>query len=92
MHTFSSSETIFLHNGDFIGDVQISCRGRLAIVPFLDLVEFVGQWVRRERIAALEDADAPELLLGPTIDPRDALGFEDEDPRSMGWVDDKGRP
>src|SRR3954468_13991555 len=51
------------HNGDFSGDVDFSDHdGKHYVIPFFALEAVVAEKVRRERIAALEDADPGDLL------------------------------
>lgn len=76
MHTFKHGETIFWHNGGFDGDVEIGFEGEgpRITVPFSALRALVAEHVRREKIAALEQANAIELLgLPPTVCGHDLL-------------------
>jgi hypothetical protein len=63
MHTTECGKTAFIHNGGFDGDVDIvSASGATVTVPFDDIREFVAEYVRARRIAAIEDATAADLL------------------------------
>lgn len=80
MHTTRlSSGRVFLHDGDFSGDLLINCvpdeveqlpvvPGEAPVIrvsiPFDDIKELVSRYVRGELIGALEAADADEVLLG----------------------------
>lgn len=62
MHTFRSNETTFHHNNDLSGDVVIERHDKRIMVPAEELVEFVAEHVRRQRIADLERMDFREVL------------------------------
>lgn len=62
MHTFISGDVCFNHHGDFSGDVVINRQGKEIQIPFEDLKALVAEWIRMERIAALEEANADELV------------------------------
>lgn len=53
------------HNGDFSGDVEITAPGtptQVMVVPMLVLQCVVAEQLRRERIAALEDAGPLDII------------------------------
>lgn len=72
MHTFQTKEApywIVNHNGDFSGDVILTFfkrsdedRMKEITVPFELLKQLVAEYVRTQRINALENADAADLL------------------------------
>jgi hypothetical protein len=70
MHTIKfkkNPEVVFLHNGDFSGDVKIirfkeGEWSREVEVPFDALVSLVAKWARDVKIAKLEDASEHEIL------------------------------
>ncbi len=66
MHTLKTSGgTAFVFDGDFHGIARIVTRDHQSTeVPAADLLEFAAEFVRRERVSALEDASAREILLG----------------------------
>ena len=57
--------THFHSNSDLSGDVIISENGVQYRVPGRDLLAFVANYVRDERIAALEHASDEEILRWP---------------------------
>ena len=65
MHSLESNGWIAHFNGDFSGDVELRAPGtptQVTSVPFTVLQEIVAEKVRRDRIAALEEASPDELL------------------------------
>lgn len=66
-HTTCGKEHLFIHNGDFSGDVIIA-RSKdgveLAEVPFADLKMLVASWVRDKRIYHLECQAEDDEILG----------------------------
>ena len=59
MHTFTHGDEVFNHNSDLSGDVIMSHRGSRQgeyRVGGSALLAFVAQYVRRQRISALEEA------------------------------------
>jgi len=54
--------TSFIYNGDGSGDVELVSGEKRLSVPVEDLLSFVGELVRSQRIRELEDASAEELL------------------------------
>lgn len=66
MNHFLHDETStgFNYNSDLSGDVYIRVRGAKEVaVPGYALLAFIAEYVRSERIAALEQAGVEELLL-----------------------------
>ena len=62
MHTTEVNDTLFVHNGDFSGDVEVrTFEGRLS-VPFADLKALVACYVRQVRANELEDMSDDEVL------------------------------
>jgi hypothetical protein len=65
--------TVFIHNGDFSGDVEIveaGCpndmsRKRIS-VPFSDVKALVAKWARSRLVQQIENASANEILIGET--------------------------
>ena len=64
MPTFSHGKVTFNYNSDLSGDVIISTalRHNELHVPGTALLAFVANYVRRQRIGALEDASENEIL------------------------------
>lgn len=66
MHTLTCGKTIFNFNADLSGDVDITTPdGRRFQVPGGDLVSFVADYVRRQKIEELEQAETLEILCLP---------------------------
>jgi hypothetical protein len=62
-HRTICGTTEFLHNGDLSGDVSVKLPdGSWIAVPGEDLVAFVAQYVKAERMAALEEASVATVL------------------------------
>jgi hypothetical protein len=67
MHTTQINCTIFIHNGDCSGNVEIY-RPRKAseresiTLPFADLVGLVANWKRTKLISAIEQATDEEII------------------------------
>lgn len=63
-HTYMFSNTTFICNPDLSGTVEIKTdNGRIEVVG-RDLIAFVADYVRREKIAALEDDVSDQEILG----------------------------
>jgi hypothetical protein len=64
MHTTQGKKVIFLHNGDYSGDVKIVVRatGQEIEVPFTDLKRLIADYVMSEKISRLEQAKHDEIL------------------------------
>jgi hypothetical protein len=63
--------TVFIHNGDFSGDVEIVEAGdpndmgrKRVAVPFSDIKAFVASWARQDLIRYVEQAPDDAILLG----------------------------
>lgn len=65
-HSTEIQGFVFIHNGDYSGDVEIVHTGLRVKIPFSALAEFVAGYVVGERIAALEQASPLDVLLGRT--------------------------
>jgi hypothetical protein len=63
-HAFEGKTATFLHNGDYSGKVGISTVTNEIWVSFEDIKNFMAEYIRGQRIAALEDMSADELLKG----------------------------
>ncbi len=65
MHTLTTARgTTFHYNSDLSGDVIIVSPGYMdTTVPAICLLEFVADYVRGEKIAALEQATTRQILL-----------------------------
>lgn len=63
MHTATCGKTNFNFNSDLSGDVVITNdAGTTIMVPGGDLVAFVAEYVRQQRIAEIENMTALEVL------------------------------
>ena len=64
MHTHHISGWTMNYNGDFSGDVKLSCEaeGKTIEVPFQVLAGLVAEAVRTKKISALQSASVAELL------------------------------
>ena len=63
MHTTEIGKTLFIHNGDYSGDVTIKVKkGDEIKIPLDDLLEFVGGYVRDQKISKLEQMSGKEVL------------------------------
>ena len=66
MHHFTAStddgQTFFNFNSDMSGDVRIIHKGNELSVPGAHLIEFIANYVRRERVAAIEDMSDRQVL------------------------------
>lgn len=69
MHTFETPNTTFHFNSDMSGEVElVRPDGRRLKVPGCDLLSFVAEIVRRDRVSQLEVlSDAAVLGLKHTI-------------------------
>jgi hypothetical protein len=55
---------VFIHNGDYSGDVEI-CHGNDSItIPFKAVEYFVSDWLRKKKIERLEQITNPSELFG----------------------------
>lgn len=63
MHTLEYAKTTFNFNSDLSGDVRIvTANGGEIEVPGYDLVCFVAEYVRRQRIYEIESMHVHEVL------------------------------
>lgn len=62
MHTYKAQNTTFVHDSDLSGDVIIRRGNNEIEVPGEDLLSFVAEYVRSERVGALESASHREIL------------------------------
>ncbi len=64
MHTYQTERgTYFTFNSDLSGDVQIlTIKGDKCQVPGEDLLQFIGEHVRAERISRLETLTYRQVL------------------------------
>ena len=63
MHvTTTGKGTVFVHNGDFSGDVTVNSGASSLVVPNEDILEFVAEYIRLKRIAQLESMPWQRLL------------------------------
>ncbi len=61
-HTLALTTATFNYNSDLSGNVTITTREGRIDVPGCELVAFVAEYVRGQRINALESATTRELL------------------------------
>ena len=52
----------FHHNADMTGGVEIQTPNGAVVVQFGDILGFVAEYVRRDRVGQIEDADDVTLL------------------------------
>ena len=64
MHTLGNKRTIFNYNSDFSGDIKIVdvATGNTIEVASDDLLYFVADFIRSEKISKLEQMSTKELL------------------------------
>lgn len=73
MHTTFINDTVFIHNGDYSGDVSIRYKekkdqGSYEIndqaieIPITDLIDFVAEIQRNRLISKIEQMSSNELL------------------------------
>jgi hypothetical protein len=62
MHTFVRGETVFNYNADLSGKVRIKVSDGEILVPGEDLLEFIAQYVRSQKIALIEKQSGREVL------------------------------
>jgi hypothetical protein len=67
-HTTKINDTAFIHDGDYGTDIEIVVGKRRLTVPSADLKGFMADWVRNERINALENMTDDEVLGLPNSD------------------------
>ena len=67
MHTTKVGTTTFMYDGDFGEDIEIYPLGYCPAgdgikIPFEDLLGFVAEYVRRQKISDLEQMDDREII------------------------------
>lgn len=66
MHTFESEQHYFFHNGDYSGEVQIAPKFYQkddgVVLEMKEILDFVAQYIRRNKISKLEEASTEEIL------------------------------
>lgn len=63
MHSFDFGEYTIHHNGDFSGDVIVDRNDEtVAKVPFVVMLAAVGEKVKQDRIAKLENTDRCDII------------------------------
>lgn len=64
MHSFDGKSCIIHHNGDFSGESIIYVRNMDTdfCVDTQDLIDFVAEYVRSNKICKLENMDSDEIL------------------------------
>ena len=64
MHTYSAADgTRFHYNSDLSGEIIVAVYGYAEVrIPSHDLLAFVAEWIRMQRISLLEDASPAEIL------------------------------
>lgn len=62
MHTYQGTGCRIHHDPDGSGVAIVQAGGHEVTVPCADLVEFVGELVRMQRMTELEQASAHELV------------------------------
>jgi hypothetical protein len=61
-HTYKHNKTNFVCNADLSGEVDIHTESGHITVKGTDLIAFVAGYVRRERIATLENSTDEDIL------------------------------
>lgn len=77
-HTTRVGKTVFIHNGDFSGDVELIVDKqqiqkwehgeRTVSVPFEEIKGLVAEYVRQKTLEAVHAADADELLFSMPVE------------------------
>ena len=64
MHTFTGEQTRIHYNSDLSGDCDIINidTGQSTTVPCEDILEFVAEYVRRQKISKLEQMETKDVL------------------------------
>jgi hypothetical protein len=69
MHTTEINEAVFIHNGDYSGDVILKSKQDMnplndqeITIPIIDLLNFVGEIKRQQFISKIEQMPVEELL------------------------------
>lgn len=61
-HTTKIHKTVFIHDGDFEGNVFITHGTGKVELPMEDLKEFIAEYIRDKRQQELESATTEDLL------------------------------
>lgn len=63
-YTTRIDKTIFIHDGDYHGDIVImeSETNREVKIPFVHLTSFIAEHIRQEKITELENLSTDEIL------------------------------
>ena len=62
-HTTKIGDTVFTHDGDFGGNVEIKSKGMPTInIPFEDLKGIVAEYIRYHMMSRLESMDRTEII------------------------------
>lgn len=63
MHSFDFGEYTIHHNGDFSGEVIVDHNEQtIAKLPFVVMLAVVGQKVKQDRIAKLENTEPCDII------------------------------
>lgn len=62
MHSFHGDNVVIHHNGDYSGEVIICQEGKEIRMNAGDLIDFIAEYVRREKIKQLEMSDNKTIL------------------------------
>lgn len=65
MHSTQTPSAVFHHNGDYSGEVHIICRAtnQEIHINFDDIKNLVAEYIRRQRISKLEQANDEAVLM-----------------------------
>lgn len=63
MHSFHGDNVVIHHNGDYSGERIIQQEGKEIRMNTSDLIDFVAEYVRSQKIGQLEQIDNKDLLL-----------------------------
>ena len=61
-HTTKKGNTIFIHNGSYKGNVNISNSTSEIDIEFDELLDFVVDYIKQEKIAEVEQMNTSELI------------------------------
>jgi hypothetical protein len=62
MHSFHGDNVVIHHNSDYSGEVIICQDDKEIRMNAGDLIDFVAEYVRREKIKKLETSDSKTIL------------------------------
>ena len=64
MHTFTGNKAVIHYNADMSGDCNIINRdtGQIVSVPCDDILSFVAEFIRSEKIGKIEAQDFKDIL------------------------------